>query len=105
MAISDKIKAMSDKIKQEIQTGGGVSPTARDLQKAAMKAMNGGVEGWVAYMKPFSSNAAELARLVPTDGDADPERQIARAYLVSNGMCTETSTGGLGDNVDKKLDI
>ena len=106
MAISDNIKAKAKKVKDEVAAG-GVSPTAQDLQKKATKAICGGTDDWVTYMKMFAdpANPAELARLIPTDGSNDDVHQVARAYLVRNGMCTETTTGMLLDNVDLKLDL
>jgi hypothetical protein len=105
MAISDNIKAKAKQVKDEVAAG-GVSPTAQDLQKKATKAICGGIDEWVIYMKMFAdaNNPAQLARLIPTDGTTDDVHEVARAYLVRNGMCTETTTGQLLDNVDLKLD-
>jgi hypothetical protein len=106
MAISDKIKDLAKKVKDE-SAATGVSQTAQDLQKNATRAIVGGIDDWVTYMKMFAdpNNPLELARLIPTDGTTDDTRQIARAYLVRNGMCTETTTGMLLDNVELKLDL
>jgi hypothetical protein len=107
MAISDNIQAVAEKIRDEVQNNNGVSDTAREVSAAATKAILGGTDDWVAYMKLFAdpNNPAELARLIPTDGSTDPVRQTARAYLAANGMCTETTTGNLPNNVNDKLDL
>ena len=103
MAISDNIKAKATQVKAEVAAD-GVSPTAQDLHQKAMRAIVGGIDDWVTYMELFATNPAELARLIPTDGTTDDDHQEARAYLVRNGMCTETSTGMILDNVEDKLD-
>ncbi len=110
MTIRANIQAKVDQITQELAQNPAhpVSPTAQELQLAAMKAMTGGVDGWVAYMKMFAdaNNPAELARLIPTDGSHDDDDlQVARAYLVRNGMCTETTTTDLLDNVTNVLNV
>lgn len=107
MAISDNIQAVADTIKAEIQNNGGVSETARNVSLAARKAILGGTDDWVNYVKLFADphNPAELARLVPTDGTTDDVRQTARAYLAANGMCTETTTANLPNNVNDILDL
>jgi len=104
MAISDNIKAKAKQVRDEVNNT-GVSPTAQDLHQKATRAIVGGIDDWVTYMQLFATNPAELARLIPTDGTTDDEHQAARAYLVRNGMCTETSTGMILDNVDVQLDI
>ena len=105
MAISTNIKDVADKIKQEIKENNGVSPTAQQVSKAATKAILGGTDDWVAYMKMFAKSPEELARLIPTDGSTDDDSQTARAYLAANGMCTETTTGNLPNNVNDVLDL
>lgn len=109
MSIKSNIQAKVDQITLELEANPGqpTSQTAAELQAAAMKAMCGGVDGWVAYMKLFAdeNNPAELARLIPTDGSHEPEHQIARAYLVRNGMCTDTTTTDLLDNVTNVLNL
>ena len=108
MAISDKIQEMAEKVKDE--SVNGPSQTAKTLHGLATKAILGGIDDWVNYMKLFAdpNNPAELARLVPTADDPDDkraERQTARAYLVANGMCTDETTGTLQMRVTKDLDI
>lgn len=105
MAISDNIKAKAKQVKDEVAAT-GKSPTAEMLQQKATRAIVGGIDDWIAYMQIFvdAGNPAQLARLIPTDGTSDDVHQVARAYLVRNGMCTETTTGMLLDNVEDKLD-
>lgn len=112
MAISDTIQAIAEQVDKEandpnIPLGPDKvrSATARKLHKLATAAILGGPEDWVAYMKQFATTDAELARLIPTDGDTDDERRTARAYLVANGMCTDTSTGNLAMKVGKTLNL
>jgi len=105
MAISDNIAAKAKQVKDEVAASPtGASQLAQLLQKKATKAIVGGIDDWIGYMEIFATNPAELARLIPTDGTNDDLHQVARAYLVRNGMCTETTTGMLLDNVEKKLD-
>jgi hypothetical protein len=103
MAISDNIKAKAKQVRDEVDQD-GVSPTALELHEKATRAIVGGIDDWVTYMQLFATNPAELARLIPTDGTTDDDHQAARAYLVRNGMCTETTTGMILDNVEDKLD-
>ena len=109
MAISDKIQELAERVTNEANTN-PPSQTAQTLHELATKAIIGGIEDWVAYMKLFAdpANPAELARLIPTADDPDDkraERQTARAYLVANGMCTDETTGTLQMSVTKKLDL
>jgi len=106
MSISKNISAVAKKVKDETAATGS-SQTAKELQEKATNAICGGINEWVIYMNMFAdpANPAELARLIPTDGTVDNARRVARAYLVRNGMCTETTTGMLLDNVELKLDL
>lgn len=108
MAISDKIQEIAEAVTNEAHANpGGQSPTAQNLHQLAMKAILGGATDWVNYMKLFADagNPGELARLIPTDGTTDDERQTARAYLVANGMCTEATTGSLRMKVTNQLNL
>ena len=108
MAISDNIQAKAEAIDNErINNPNGPFPIAREVQTKATKAILGGIGDWVDYVRLFADPAspAELARLVPTDGTTDDVRQLARAYLAANGMCGETTTGNLKNNVTVKLDL
>jgi len=106
MAISDKIQEYAERVQNEAPN----SATAQMLHGLAMKAILGGTEDWVNYMKLFADSdvPAELARLVPTAEDPEDkraDRQEARAYLVANGMCTDETTGTLQMRVTKRLDV
>ena len=106
MAISDNIQAKAEAIDDErIANPEGPFPIADEVQQKATKAILGGTLDWVSYVKLFATNPDELARLIPTDGTTDGVRQQARAYLAANGMCGETTTGRLKDNVTAKLDL
>ena len=107
MAISDNIRAKANAVRDEkAASENEVSATAQDLHAKATKAIVGGVADWVAYMQLFAdpNDPAQLARLIPTDGTDDDDRQSARAYLVRNGMCTEETTEMLTDHVTTTLD-
>jgi hypothetical protein len=39
-----------------------------------------------------------------TENDPDPEREKARAYLASNGICAMGTTRNLANNVGNRLD-
>ncbi len=119
MAIRDNVQKVIDTIKIERNTMGGKSPTADALQTDALAAIAAGqgkaasgdiTPEWRTYMTNFAgkptTNPAQLARLLPTDGTADTDRQKERAYLVANGMCGATTTddltnGGVTDFLDK----
>jgi hypothetical protein len=108
MAISDKIQQTAEAIDAEINASpDGKSDTAQKLHQRATKAIIGGIEDWVNYMSFFAdpTKPAELARLIPTDGTTGEDLQVARAYLVANGMCTEATTRNLQMRVTKQLDV
>ncbi|HJZ80570.1 MAG TPA: hypothetical protein VKD91_09495 [Pyrinomonadaceae bacterium] len=108
MAISERIQRIAETIADEVRNSpGNPSPTAQNLHQLATKAILGGIEDWVNYMKLFAdpNNPAELARLIPTDGTTDEARQTARAYLAANGMCTEQTTENLQMRVTNNLDL
>jgi hypothetical protein len=50
-------------------------------------------------------STANLDRLIPRDGSDDPDRQIARAYLIANGKCGMGTTRNLPNNVGTRLDL
>ena len=105
MAISENVQKVAEDIKKELLVPpGGKSQLAQNVQEKAIKAIFGGPVEWVEYMQQFSTNADELARLIPTDGTSDNKRKLARAYLLANGMCGETTTGALQNNVTVDLD-
>lgn len=106
MAISDNIQSKAEAVEDErANNPQGPFPIAREVQTKATKAILGGTLDWIEYMKLFATNPDELARLIPTDGSTDDDRQQARAYLAANGMCGETTTGILMNNVTIRLDL
>jgi hypothetical protein len=77
-------------------------------QNLAIAAVTGGIlsPAWETYMKLFVSNndPEQLARLLATDGTANDQTLIdCRAYLVSNGVCGETTRLRFEENV-KSID-
>jgi hypothetical protein len=118
MSIKDNIQAVIDKVQDENNTPpGGVSATADALQRDALAAIAAGqgnaatgqiTDAWRTYMTHFAgtpTNAAQLARLLPTDGTANPDFQKERAYLVTNGLCGIWTTDDLMfGNVSDLLD-
>lgn len=111
MAISDRIRARATQIQQERmdvqQNPNAPTPVSNEVKSKAVAAVLGGNTNaaWRTYMEVFTSDVAELARLIPTDGTTDAARQEARAYLVSNGVCGIATTGQLLNEVGNKLDI
>jgi len=110
VAISDNITRKMDEVEQEIeareQDPQAPTPHTDELHAKALNAILGGSGSpqWEDYMNLFATNAQELARLIPTDGTTQPDREQARAYLVANGMCFLGTTTGLIDNVTTDLD-
>jgi hypothetical protein len=105
MSIRDNI----EDIMKEIQNGDtGLADTIQSKAVEAIKAGEGSSE-WIEYMEIFSKDEKQLARLEPTDetqGDFDMD--VARTYLVGNGMCGAATTGsnlnfGIADKLDEGL--
>ena len=114
MAISDNINKIAKAIHDEWQdfNNGTIhdTPIATNVSTKSEAAIRGGQKSteWVEYMRIFSNGDSQaLDRLVPNppDSDPDPVRQRARAYLVSNGICSMGTTDQLANKVDKKLDL
>jgi hypothetical protein len=116
MTIRENIQDVIDQITLERNTMGGQSPTADGLQRDAIAAIPSGqgmvatgqiTEQWRTYMTNFAgkpiTNPAQLARLLPTDGSNDADRQKERAYLVANGMCGVTTTDDLTNGTVTEL--
>jgi len=107
MAIDDNIKEVKEKMRQERIAKNNnpavATPFSDDVQAKATKAILGGIADYVEYMRLFAKTDAELARLIPTDGTTQPERQLARAYLVRNGICGQGTGDLLLDNVSITL--
>src|SRR5688572_11594062 len=111
MAISDNIAKKAKDIHDEWQKflAGEIkdTPIGSEVQKLSVLAILGGnkSQSWIDYMTLFRTTTQELDRLIPTDGSTTDEKEKARAYLVSNGMCGMGTTDGLPNEVDKKLDL
>ncbi len=107
MPIDENIKEVADAIHAERiakqNNPQAPTPVSDDVQSKAIKAILGSVTDYVSYMQLFAKDDAELARLIPTDGTTDDARQLARAYLVRNGMCGSGTGDKLLDNVTIQL--
>ncbi|MCY7375240.1 MAG: hypothetical protein LH472_04630 [Pyrinomonadaceae bacterium] len=96
----------------EIDEERAVSPTgdsaiANDLQGRAAAAVRGDEGAWDNYMKTFAKDSTEMARLQPDPaGVPNSPQNLARAYLIGNGICGPASPGGtelsftVGDTLD-----
>jgi hypothetical protein len=109
MTILGNIQGVINTILQERAASQDQSSTTADnIQNKAIAVINGGVSEWVDYMKLFAgtpTDPQQLARLVPTDGTGtDAGKQRARAYLVANGLCGDTTTDHLDREVTGILD-
>jgi hypothetical protein len=113
MAISDKIKAKRTLIQAErdakLANPAALTPVSDEIETKAIAAVLGGNgnPAWETYMRIFTTDATELARLVPIPLNSDPDlvRRKARAYLVSNGVCGIATTGQLLNEVTTRLDL
>lgn len=106
MTVRDNIQTLMTRIEEEREaTEDSSSGTADRIQELAMKAIIGGPAEWVDYMSIYAlpDKPEQLARLIPTDGTTDADRQKARAYLVANGTCGAGTTGRLIENVTDRL--
>ena len=103
MAISEKIQKKAEDIDDErITNPNGPFPIAAEVQTKATNAILGGPEEWLEYVKMFAASPEELARLTPSEAT---EFRRPLAYLAANGMCGETTTGNLMNNVTVDLDV
>ena len=64
---------------------------------------------WEAYMDLFANNTDELNKLIPRDQNGNvssdgSERELARAYLIRNGVCTTDTTGRMLEGIWNRLD-
>lgn len=82
-----------------------------DLQAKAVEAIKSG-EGssaWKDYMELFATDDRELKRLLPDDETKGVfKMDVARTYLVGNGVCGAETTGfhlldGIDDTLDENL--
>jgi hypothetical protein len=120
MSIAGKIQLVINQILVERGTT-GTSDTAHKVRDKAVAAIIAGqrtaagdiTPEWWEYMNYLltatdpqtPADPAELARLLPTDGTTDADRQKERAYAAANGMCGSTTTDTLLDgNVTATLD-
>lgn len=104
MAISDNIKEVMKKIKDE--DGTGSTPTGDELRlKSYAAIMNGSNSNeWKEYMRLFAKNEDELAKLIPqydsNSGSGEAynndisSKNLACVYLVANGCCGAESPKG-----------
>lgn len=105
MSIKNNIEDVMKEI-NDGNTGLAISIQAKAVE--AIKAGEGSNE-WIEYMKLFSKDADQLARLEPTDNTKDDfDMDVARTYLVGNGMCGAATTGsnlnfGIGEKLDEGL--
>lgn len=111
MSIKKNIEAVIEKIHQEREEVGDPNKPHKfsdALRTKAMNAIFGNQEAYVIYMQMFAETDEELARLMPADEAGDDEekkRNIARAYLVANGMCAPGTGDGLLTNVTGNLNL
>ena len=113
MPVSEKIAARIADIQKErtakLLKPDTPTPKADEVQEKGIAAVLGGSQSpaWETYMRIFTTDDAELNRLVPRPlgSDPDPERTKARAYLVSNGVCGIGTTGQLLNEVTTRLDL
>lgn len=87
------IRSNIEDIMAAIPNTPGLGSSIRAKAMAAIAAGQGSTQ-WTTYMEVFSQSPEELARLEPTDGSGnDPAKNVARTYLVANGMCGSDTTG------------
>ena len=101
MTINANIQAAKTKLENNEQ------PFSDDLKELALRAIDGGVAEWIAYMRVFASpeKPQQLARLIPTDGShALGEMQNARAYLIAAATCTPDTVKHFDEGVTAILD-
>ena len=90
--IEDKQTAINA---QRAASATGDSAIANDLQVKATAAVQGGTTEWDNYMKEFAKDSSEMARLQPeAGGTPSSPRNLARAYLIGNGICGPASPQG-----------
>jgi hypothetical protein len=98
MSIQEKIKAVQDKINEQRLASGGVSSAkAVEVQEAAAAAILLGGEKIRDYMRIFTQDEEELAKMMP-DPAKPPHKgkNLARAYLMGDGNCGPASPQGPG---------
>ena len=106
--ISDNINAKAaaiDNEAQEFEAGErNDTPIADEVMQKGIQAILHGrpSTAWTTYMSLFADQA-DLDHLI-TENDPDPDREKARAYLVSNGICSMGTGKNLANNVGNRLD-
>ncbi len=104
MSIRTNIEEMIKRLDDEKQTGG--TTIADDMRKKVVRAITGGASQWDDYMKLFAKDESELARLRPDSDDGEVSaKNLARAYLIGNGVCTVLSHQNLLFTVNDTLDF
>lgn len=103
MSIKSNIQEMKAKLAAE--EGKPNTPVADDMRAKVVQAIVGGSAQWDDYMRLFAKNDEELARLRPDPLEPEvSERNLARAYLVGNGVCTVLTHRNLDFGVEDALD-
>jgi hypothetical protein len=106
--ISDNINQKALDIDNEAQAfqRGDIqdTPIANDvMQKGIAAILHGrGSAEWTTYMSLYAA-PPDLDHLT-TENDPNVDREKARAYLVSNGICAMGTTRNLANNVGNRLD-
>ncbi len=93
------IKSNIEDVIAEVNAPGGES-IGDEIQIQSLAALAGGETSpeWETYMNRFADNAAQLARLLATDGTKGNEKMDeARRALVRNGNCGGATIDGLAD--------
>jgi hypothetical protein len=96
MSIKDKITAVQQLIDQQ-RLSTGHSTKAIELQEKAAAAILGGAAEKEAYMRIFTDDPDELAKMKP-DPAIPPHsgKNLAIAYLMGDGNCGSASPQGPG---------
>lgn len=109
MSIKENIEEMINILSAEREQIGDDTkphPIADKVRTRATKAILGGVGDRAVYMTMFAKSTEELERLIPTDGtDNDEAKNVARAYLIANGMCAPGTGKMLLNNVTIQLNL
>lgn len=106
--ISDNINAKALAIDKEAQAfqNGEIqdTPIANEVMEKGIQAILHGRPSaeWTTYMSLYAVQP-DLDHLI-TETDPDPDREKARAYLASNGICAMGTTKNLANNVGNRLD-
>ena len=100
MKIIEKLKAKGVQVAAS-------NAVAEALQASATRAILDGINSraWEAYMRNFTDDPAELARLCGEDGTTDiAYLQVSRAYIARNGLCGVATGTTMDDKVDLRID-